>query len=114
MKTIADIRNMTGTEIANMLAYMAGQNDKIESLQGELDKANRPQYSVCNDHPWLTATSVLGASLSCPACELKAAEAKLADAISGLRYIHDAYGRFSGVEWDRMGIEGTDHEGEQR
>ena len=35
MKTIADIRNMTGTEIANMLAYMAGQNDKIESLQGE-------------------------------------------------------------------------------
>ena len=41
---------------------------------------------------------------------LKAAEAKLAEAISGLRYIHDAYGRFSGVEWDRMGIEGTDHE----
>jgi uncharacterized Zn finger protein (UPF0148 family) len=40
---------------------------------------DRPQYHICWKHPWLTATSALGAAHFCPACKLEQAEVVIAD-----------------------------------
>jgi len=52
---------------------------EYKNLKAKLKQAReeRPQYMICNDHPWLTATDVIGASLSCPACAHAKAEAAL-------------------------------------
>ena len=69
-----------------ILDSLVAERDRVRELEAEvarlkLERAaelERPQYSICAKHPWLTATSVLGAAHSCPACCAEAAEAKVA------------------------------------
>lgn len=59
--------------------YWQKQTKEAQSRIKELEGAGRPQYCVCNEHPWLTAISKR-ATFECPACKVKELEAKLEQA----------------------------------
>jgi hypothetical protein len=49
--------------------------DRLEDAEKELSHANRPQYCVCNKHPWFT--SISNSPMVCQACRAEDAEAQL-------------------------------------
>jgi len=58
-------------------AYIAAANPTaILELLDALRVENRPQYCICNEHPWLTAISKR-ATFGCPECRAVKAEAAL-------------------------------------
>lgn len=77
----SDVIHDPGAAIAE-ITRLTELNAELEAECERLNGMDRPQYSVCNDHPHITAVHRM-ATYECPACRADTLQAQL-DAVKGL------------------------------